>query len=65
MDRLLSAADVERLADEAGLSVAELCKRAKIAHTTFYRWRTGRTSPSLDVYCRLQDALRAAAAAAE
>jgi transcriptional regulator with XRE-family HTH domain len=62
MDALLSPADVERLADEAGLSVAELCKRANIAHTTFYRWRIGRTSPSLDVYRRLYEALRTAQA---
>jgi predicted transcriptional regulator len=62
MNCLLSPADVERLADEVGLSVAELCKRANIAHTTFYRWRVGRTSPTLDVYRRLQDVLRAAQA---
>jgi transcriptional regulator with XRE-family HTH domain len=62
MGDLLSPAEIERLADDAGLSVAELCKRANVAHTTFYRWRLGRTSPSLDIYQRLKEVLRAAQA---
>jgi len=57
MDELLSAADVERLAGEAGLSIKDVCARAGIAHTTFYRWKSGKTEPTLDVYRRILDAL--------
>lgn len=63
MDELLSPSDVERLAAEAGLSVKDICVRARIAHTTFYRWKAGKTRPTLDVYERIRDVLRQAAAA--
>jgi hypothetical protein len=62
MDKLLSPEDIERLAVEAGITIIELCKRADIAHTTFYRWKSGRTCPSIDVYERLRNAAREAAA---
>lgn len=58
MDELLSPADVERLAAEAGLNIKEICARAGIAHTTFYRWKAGKTEPTLDVYRRIRDVLR-------
>jgi transcriptional regulator with XRE-family HTH domain len=62
MDELLTPSDIERIAAEAGITVPELCKRAGIAHTTFYRWKKKRTSPSIAVYERLRNALRAGAA---
>ena len=58
MDELLSAADVERLGAAAGLSIKDICARAGIAHTTFYRWRAGKTEPTLDVYRRIRNALQ-------
>ena len=61
MDTLLSPEDIERLATEAGLTVPELCRRAAIAHTTFYRWKNKDTRPTMAVYERIVAALRAAA----
>lgn len=61
MDELLSPEDVERRAAEAGLSLKQVIERAGIAHTTFYRWRSGKTTPSIKVYRRILDALRAEA----
>lgn len=62
MERLLSPNDIERLAADAGITVMELCRQAGIAHTTFYRWKAGKTRPTMVVYERIQNALRAAAA---
>jgi transcriptional regulator with XRE-family HTH domain len=59
-DTLLTAEEVERRAAEVGVSVKQLCARAGIAHTTFYRWKTGQTKPRIDVYERLRAALSAA-----
>jgi transcriptional regulator with XRE-family HTH domain len=58
MDELLTPADIERLAGEAGLTLKEVCARAGIAQSTFSRWRAGKTAPSIDVYQRLLAALR-------
>lgn len=60
MDGLLSPADIERMAAEAGITVPELCRRAGIAHTTFYRWKRDETQPTLRIYERIRKALREA-----
>jgi len=57
-DELLSPGDVERLAGEAGVSLPDLCGRAGISHTTFYRWKAGKTEPTLEVYRRIRDTLK-------
>ena len=44
---------VEADAKAAGLSLAQLCRNAGIAQTTFWRWRAGTTEPTLDVVRRL------------
>ena len=62
MDELLTPTDIERRADAAGLSIKDVCERAGIAHTTFYRWKAGKTEPTLDVYRRIRDALPPVAA---
>ena len=54
---------IEARAKAAGLSLEELCKRAGIAMSTFYRWRSGDTEPRLDVYRRLIAATEPAEAA--
>jgi transcriptional regulator with XRE-family HTH domain len=56
MSALLTPAQMEARARDAGLSLVELCERAGIALSTFYRWRSGDTSPSIDVYRRLEAA---------
>jgi transcriptional regulator with XRE-family HTH domain len=48
--------DIERLAFEAGGSIAALCKRAKVTPQTFRNWKFGRFSPSLDTVQRLVEA---------
>lgn len=58
MSELLSPADIERLAAEAGLTLKEVCARAGIAQSTFSRWKAGKTEPTLDVYRRIRDAIR-------
>lgn len=65
MHELLSPEDVERLAAAAGLSITTVCARAGISHTTFYRWKSGKTGPTLDVYRRIRDVLREAHTAIE
>lgn len=56
MADLLTPSQIESRAKAAGLSVADACKRAGIALSTFYRWKAGKTVPSIDVYQRLSDA---------
>ncbi len=59
----MSPDEIERQAAEAGLSLRELCARAGIAQSTFYRWRSGYTEPQIRVYRRIADVLRDARAA--
>lgn len=61
MKDLLTPDDVERLAAENGLSMSDLFARAGISHTTFYRWRAGKTEPTLAIYRRIRDVLAEAA----
>lgn len=49
--------DVERQANEAGQSMADLCRSAGIAPSTFSRWKNGKTEPTLSVYRKLVAAL--------
>jgi transcriptional regulator with XRE-family HTH domain len=53
MDSVLSPQGMEQRARDAGLSMVEVCNRAKIAHSTWSRWKRGRTTPLLAVYQRL------------
>jgi transcriptional regulator with XRE-family HTH domain len=63
-DDLLSPEEIERRVAAIGGSLREICARAGIAHTTFYRWRSAETQPTLDVYRRIRDALRSMEGAA-
>lgn len=57
MSDLLTPSDIEAKAKEAGLSMKQVCARADIAQSTFWRWKNGMTEPTLDVYRRLRDAI--------
>lgn len=59
----MSPEEIECQAAAAGLSLRELCARAGIAQSTFYRWRAGATEPQVRVYRRITDVLREARAA--
>lgn len=56
MDDLLTPSDVEQLAAANGRTIADLCRAAGIAHSTFRRWARGQTEPTLSVYRRIRDA---------
>lgn len=57
MSELLTPSQIEAQAKEAGLSVVELCKKAGVAPSTFFRWRAATTSPTLDMYQKIVGAL--------
>lgn len=57
MDDLLTAADVERLRLERGLTIAQLCALAGVASTIFTRWKAGRYEPTMSNYRKLRDAI--------
>jgi transcriptional regulator with XRE-family HTH domain len=51
--------DIEAAAKKAGLSMAEVCRRAGVAQSTFNRWKNGTTQPTLGIYQRLCGAVAA------
>jgi predicted transcriptional regulator len=59
MADLLTPADIERLAQRAGIPIAEVCRRAGVAPSIFSRWKAGKTEPNLDNYRRIRDAVTA------
>jgi len=59
MNMLLSATDVEQLARNRGLTTRELCRMVGIAPSTFTRWKSGETEPTLGVYRRIVQAVSA------
>jgi predicted transcriptional regulator len=46
---LLVPSDVEDAAAKLGLSMAQVCRKAGVAPSTFSRWKAGLTSPTLDI----------------
>lgn len=50
MERIVSAAEIEERARRKGLSMMQVTKRAGIAHSTWTRWRAGKSRPTLGVY---------------
>lgn len=63
MSHLLTPLEVEAKAKDAGLSIADVCKRAGIAQSTFSRWKAGKTAPTLTIYQRIEAVLAPAAEA--
>lgn len=53
MMNLLTPAEIEKRAYDARLSMAEACRRAGISHSTWMRWKSGDTNPSIAIYERL------------
>lgn len=49
---------VNELARSAGISVAELCRRAGVSRGTISRWATGQTQPSLRIWIKLEEAAK-------
>ena len=61
MADLLTPKDFEHLAVEAGLSMSQISRRAKVAHSIFVRWKGGSTL-TVRSYQKLLDAVQAAVA---
>lgn len=55
LDEIQSA--VDRLS-RIGLRVADLCRQAEIARSTWDRWARGETEPNFSTWRRVQSALR-------
>lgn len=53
MSSLLTPEQIEERARMAGMSLAEVCRRANIAQSTFTRWKAGVSEPRLAIYRRL------------
>ncbi len=51
---------IEAGAAAVGYSMTELCKMAAVHYSGWWRWKTGKASPSLDTVQRLLDAIQAA-----
>lgn len=45
MDQQSTIKDIERRAKAARVSIAQLCRRAGVHPTTFFRWRKGPKNP--------------------
>lgn len=50
--------EIEKEAKAAGIYVAELCRTAGIAHTTFVRQRKGKTDGKISTLQKLEAALK-------
>ena len=57
MSELLTPTEIEQRAKSKGLSIADVCRRAGIAVSTFQRWKAGKTAPTLTVYQRIEAVL--------
>lgn len=64
MPDIYTPADIERLAKLSGKSIAQVCREAKIAQSTFTRWKAGATTPSIAVYQRISAAAETRSSAA-
>ena len=62
MSKLLAPTDIERIADAAGTTIAKICRDARVARSTFTRWKAGQTVPRLTGYQRLSEAAQSHAA---
>lgn len=64
MSDLPTPSQIEARAKSVGLTIPEICRKAEIAPSTFWRWKNGKTSPSLAVCQRLLEATETEASAA-
>jgi len=57
MDVLLRPEDIEKRAKDAGISMRRVYRRAKVASSTWTRWKAKNLIPRMDSYERLVRAL--------
>ncbi len=69
MDDPIDAKVLYERAQAAGLTISEMCERAGIAESTFFRWKRGANAINVEIYKRLRavvaDAERPKSTAAE
>jgi predicted transcriptional regulator len=56
MTELPTPAEIENRAKQADLSLSDVCRKAGVAVSTFYRWKAGKTQPTLGVCRKLLEA---------
>lgn len=56
--------DIERQCEAAGLSISDVLERAKVAHTTWWRWKGGKFEPRPATLRRIRDAISSRSEAA-
>jgi transcriptional regulator with XRE-family HTH domain len=49
--------DLERRAKAKRLSIAEVCRRANVAPSTFARWKSGDSLPTIRVLRKIEDVI--------
>lgn len=54
---LLDVAELERVAATRRLSMAQVCRIAGVAPSTWQRWKQGQSQPRLNVMLRIRDAV--------
>lgn len=47
---------VQDMARKAGISIAELCRRANVSRGTLTRWEKGETAPTFRIWEKLESA---------
>lgn len=60
----LTPQQIEERAAKADLSMADVCRRARIHRGTWQRWKIGKAEPRLQLYYRLIRVIEAAELAA-
>lgn len=53
-----SASEIERDAQAADLTMKQVCLKAGVAYSTFWRWKNKGSKITLDAHERLQAAIR-------
>lgn len=56
MERPMTPSEMESMARERRLSIAQICREANVNQSTFQRWKQG-SSPTIGTYCDLLDAI--------
>ena len=57
MTELLTPSEVEAQAKDAGLSIADFCRKAEISPSIFSRWKHGNTAPNMASYQKIAGTL--------
>ncbi|WP_408870821.1 helix-turn-helix domain-containing protein [Gluconobacter cerinus] len=65
MNNLPTPQQIEQSAADEGLTMREVCSLSGMARSTFQRWKSGKTSPTVTTINRMMDAIHSKRAAKE